>query len=171
MTAVRTWIDRLGELAPSTTPPERVVLSHYPVQLGKRQGERSHQLMAELAELAETGALSTARMRAPRRLRDLAERLVGEFGDAVAEAARRHEEAEAAGLTHVDLSYPVTSGTRRLVLEYGRLMEQVDVCSRAGILRTPPPDVTLYTLRRWTVEECLRQLAGHDPRPWDGPAD
>ncbi|MFN8075623.1 MAG: hypothetical protein U0Q15_09405 [Kineosporiaceae bacterium] len=50
-------------------------------------------------------------------------------------------------------------------------MEQVDVYARAGTLSTPAPDVALYALRRWTVEEFVRQLAGREPQPWDGPAE
>jgi hypothetical protein len=45
-------------------------------------------------------------------------------------------------------------------------MEQADEFCRAGLFMNLAPDHEVYALRRWIVEEFVRQYAGLAPRPW-----
>ena len=54
------------------------------------------------------------------------------------------------------------------MLTYARLMEEADAFCAAGEVISLAPDAEVYALRRWTVEEFLRQYHGAAPRPWPG---
>jgi hypothetical protein len=45
-------------------------------------------------------------------------------------------------------------------------MEEADSYSREARLMALAPTPDLYALRRWTVEEFVRQYDGLPPRPW-----
>ena len=71
-----------------------------------------------------------------------------------------------AGEETADLEYPMVTGMRASVLDYARMMETIDDHCRHAALMSLPPTAEVYALRRWTVEEFVRQYDGLAPRPW-----
>lgn len=165
-----TWIERLASHTHREDPAAaEAVLVRYPLALGQRESDRAEKLLAELADVTETNATAPRRLRAPRRLLELADELTTQHGPTLEAARRSRDEAVQAGLATADLHYPLVPGIPAILIEYARLMDQIDVYCRAGTLRTPVTPVDLYALRQWVVEEFVRQYDGHEPRPWEGP--
>ncbi len=169
--AVTSWIDVLDQQGDDRGSPAsaEVLLLGFPVALGHRDTARVRVLFAELAAVADSGERSTPGLRLPRRLLELARHVLREFGPGLEAAHQRRDDAFAAGAKTVDRRYPLDDSSRKLMIDYARVLEQIDVYSRAGTLRTPATPVECYTLRRWIVEEFIRQYDGKPPRPWDGP--
>jgi hypothetical protein len=71
-----------------------------------------------------------------------------------------------AGEEHTTLRYPLVAESRTVLLYYARTMEEADSYSREARLMALAPTPDLYALRRWTVEEFVRQYDGLPPRPW-----
>jgi len=60
----------------------------------------------------------------------------------------------------------MATGMRTAVLDYARMVETIDDYCRRAALMTLAPTADVYALRRWTVEELVRQFDGLAPRPW-----
>jgi hypothetical protein len=167
--AASDWIEVLErtDAPPEPRTPEAVLLN-YPVALGAAQNERSNDLLREFQLMAAAGAHVGASS-ALARLELLAEELMVRYGPDFAEppaelrrAIHAHEEATV-------LRYPLFPITRSIILDYARMMEGIDVSCRDAAMMTLQPSPALYALRRWIVEEFVRQYDGLDPRPWSGP--
>jgi hypothetical protein len=162
------WIRVLEQADAPTEPraPEAVLLN-YPVALGAAQNERSNDLLREFQLMAAAGSHEGASS-ALARLELLAEELMAKYGpdfaEPPAELLRAIRAREAATL----LRYPLFPITRSIILDYARMMEGIDASCRDAAMMTLQPSPELYALRRWIVEEFVRQYDGFDPRPWPG---
>jgi hypothetical protein len=164
------WIDELERLPVGEQPaaPE-VRLVGYPVQLGVRQQNRTADLLRELQLIELDAGQHPAHSSTPARLMTFASALYDTFGPALEEPREELDRAFAAGVATIEQRYPLTTGSRAAMLSYARLMEQGDEFCRTGLVMNLAPDPEVYALRRWTVEEFVRQYAGEAPRPWPAP--
>lgn len=163
------WIEQLAasDLRPASAVPF-VRLRGYPVALGVRQQQRTLDLLRELQlmsldrEHGPESSPSTARLTA------FADRMFATFGAELEAPREELERAFDAGEPHTELRYPLTAERVSGILAYARLMEEADELCRRGLLISLEPDDEVYALRRWTVEEFVRQFRGLPPRPWPG---
>jgi hypothetical protein len=160
------WISALERADAASTPcvPEAVLLN-YPVALGAAQNERSNDLLREFQLMAGAGA-GDAAVPALARLELLAEELMAKYGPDLVEPSPELLRAIEAHEATTVLHYPLYPVSRAIILDYARMMEGVDTSCREAALMTLQPSPEIYALRRWTVEEFVRQYDGLDPRPW-----
>lgn len=160
------WIDAL-EAAPVRSGPAvpEVVLVDYPVRLGIRQHEEVGDLLREF-QLITIGDSAGRDTTTPQTLLMFARAVTEQYADALTAPQMELERAYAAGEQHTTLCYPLVPESRTVLLYYARTMEEADTYSREARLMTLAPAPDLYALRRWTVEEFVRQYDGHPPRPW-----
>ena len=102
------------------------------------------------------------------RLELLAEELMAKYGPDLTEPSVELRRAIRASEAHTVLHYPLFPVSRAIILDYARMMEGIDASCRDAAMMTLPPTPEMYALRRWTVEEFVRQYDGRDPRPWPG---
>ena len=160
------WIRVLERAdAPSEPLVPEAVLLNYPVALGAAQSERSQDLLREFQLMAAAGAHEGASS-ALARLELLAEELMAKYGPDFAEPPAELRRAIRAQEARTVLRYPLFPITRSIILDYARMMEGIDASCRDAAMMTLQPSPELYALRRWTVEEFVRQYDGRDPRPW-----
>jgi hypothetical protein len=160
------WIEALDRPdAPVEPAGAAAVLVDYPVALGGAMNERTVDLLREL-QLMTSDDSSDAEQGLVRELKELATYVTEVWGDRLAEPNIELRRALEGGVPTTNLEYPMAAGGRAGVLNYARMMETIDdYCRRAALMSLPPePDV--YALRRWTVEEYVRQFDGLAPRPW-----
>jgi hypothetical protein len=145
------------------------VLLDYPIRLGTQQSDRFADVVRELeliALAAESGSLPPER----RHLMELSHRLASPYIRAVFHQLwQQRVAARSEGLDRIDLRYPLIPQTPAIALAWQDAMDQVDdACERDELLILPPsPD--LRRLRRWQIDELLRQFNGEAPTPWPGP--
>lgn len=158
---------RADRLDPTAGPAvDTVQLVDYPVDLGLRQREWVEELVRELQIISldprrrDPGSMSGGLLR-------LAAGASGRYSGALAAHLQQLERAAAAGRECVTLTYPVADETDRRVVEHATVMEEADRLCRTGETITTPPAPEVYALRRWTVEEFVRQYHGLGPRPWE----
>jgi hypothetical protein len=162
------WITRLDRPDARTEPAvAEAVLLNYPVALGGAQNERTNDLLREF-QLMAAGGDHEHGLPALVRLESLAKELTEKYGAQLAEPAAELQRALAAREPTTVLRYPLLSPTRAIILDYAHLMEDVDAYCRSASLITLQPSEQIYALRRWTVEEFVRQYDGLEPRPWAG---
>jgi hypothetical protein len=166
--SVLEWIRVLEEAEAPLTPrvPEAVLLN-YPVTLGAAQNERSTDLLREFQLMAGAGGTDAA-VPALARLELLAEELMAKYGPDLTEPSPELRQAIHDHVANTVLRYPLFPISRAIILDYARMMEGIDASCRDAVLMTLPPTAEMYALRRWTVEEFVRQYDGLDPRPWPG---
>ena len=90
------------------------------------------------------------------------------YGPALSAPRDELERAHEAREQRTEVQYPLRQDSAAQMLTYARLMEEADAICAAGEVISLAPDAEVYALRRWTVEEFLRQYHGADPRPWPG---
>jgi hypothetical protein len=162
------WIRVLEEAeAPPTPRVTEAVLLNYPVVLGAAQNERSTDLLREFQLMAGAGGADAA-VPALARLELLAEELMAKYGPDLTEPSAELRQAIRDNETNTVLRYPLFPVSRAIILDYARMMEGIDDSCRDAVLMTLPPSPEMYALRRWTVEEFVRQYDGLAPRPWPG---
>jgi hypothetical protein len=160
------WIRVLQEAAaPSAPQSDETVLANYPVALGAAQNERTNDLLREFA-LMQAGGGREITLPALARLESLAKEMVAKYGPQLVEPALELQRAIEAREATTELRYPLIPVTRAIILDYAGLMEQIDAYCRDDALITLAPSAEVYALRRWTVEEFVRQYDGLEPRPW-----
>jgi hypothetical protein len=160
------WIRVLEEAdAPASPRSPEAVLLNYPVALGAAQNERSNDLLREFQLMAGAGGPDAA-VPALARLELLAEELMAKYGPDLTEPSAELRQAMAAHEDNTVLRYPLFPVSRAIILDYARMMEGIDVSCRDAALMTLAPSSEIYALRRWTVEEFVRQYDGLEPRPW-----
>jgi hypothetical protein len=159
------WIADLEAMGtrPQPAVPD-VVLLEYPVVLGVRQEERTIELVREF-QLITLDATSD-HPSVPGQLVDFAAALYDQYGPELAAPRAELESAYAAGDLVTTLRYPLRPASPEQMLRYARLMEEADAFCRDGKLISLAPDPEVHALRRWIVEEFIRQYHGHPPRPW-----
>jgi hypothetical protein len=163
------WIEALDRPdAPVGPAGAAAVLVDYPVALGGVMNERTVDLLRELQLMTSHGS-PHADQGVVRELQDLAAYVTAVWGDRLAEPNIELRRALETGVATTNLEYPMTPGGRRGVLNYARMMETIDDYCRRAALMTLPPEPDVYALRRWTVEEFVRQFDGLAPRPWRSP--
>ncbi len=160
------WIDALEALESEDGPAvDEVRLVDFPVDLGIRQQRRTTDLMREL-RLIELGSERADGSSTPGRLLALAEGLYSRFGPALEHPREDLERAARAGVGSIEARYRLYAQSPEAMLAYARMMEDADAFCRTGLLMNLEPDPEVYALRRWTVEEFVRQFHGQPLRPW-----
>jgi hypothetical protein len=163
------WLDDLEAMTGRSAPAaDQVRLLGYPVALGIRQEERTIELMRELQLIALDARASDPASSVHARLIGFAAAMSATYGPALSAPRTELESAHEAGEVRTEIRYPLHPGTAREMLTYARLMEEADAYCVAGEVISLGPDPEVYALRRWIVEEFLRQYHGAAPRPWPG---
>lgn len=88
---------------------------------------------------------------------------------AVPELRRGIKAAFDAGDSQADIKASVTPRQSRHLVSLHDLLTRVDAYCRDGVLLTLPLEGEVSGLRGWVVDEVARQLAGAEPRVYDGP--
>lgn len=146
-----------------------VRLVGFPVVLGEQQSERSQELMRELRLLLIGRDRGDISLREPSALLDLTQDFVSAYSHALAGATAERQEAQIRGEASIDVEYPLHQGSRELLIRYAAAMEDMDDYCRSDTVMTLPSPPEMVALRRWIVEEFIRQYDGLPPRPWTGP--
>ncbi len=154
---------------PPSTPVTTIRLLRYPLRRGVRLREHREAVLREcqlmlLADVADGREV-------PRRLVQLSEMLSSQYGAELSEPEQQKIEAVLRGAETTDLNYPVRPESLTVTLAWRDLLAEIDrFCTDAGLLTlaTPPE---LVELTDWILDEFIRQLGGHPPRPWQGPVD
>ncbi len=164
----RQWIDALVRPdAPSHPIAADALLVDYPVALGCRQRQEVAGLLRELQLVVIGSRHPETEMSVPLRLLALAEGITASYGAQLDPAEAEMDRAAAAGEDTTVLRYELLPVSRDVVLQYAVAMAEVDeFCRQATLITLATPPV-LMELRRWTVEEFVRQYDGAAPRPWD----
>jgi hypothetical protein len=164
VTRTADWIEALDRPdAPVDPASDVAVLKGYPVALGGAMNERTVDLLRELQLMTSAGEAERA---VASELRALAVYTTTSWADRLSEPNVELRRALEAGEASADLEYPMVTGMRSSVLDYARMMETIDDYCRRAALMTLEPTAEVYALRRWTVEEFVRQYDGLAPRPW-----
>lgn len=165
--AQQEWIDALVRPDPPSNPmAEDALLVDYPVALGRRQREEVEGLLRELQLVVIGSRNPETEMTAPLRLLALAEGITATYGAQLDPAEAEMDRAFAAGEDTTVLRYELLPVSRTLVLQYAVAMAEVDEFARQATLITLATPPEMLELRRWTVEEFVRQYDGEPPRPW-----
>jgi hypothetical protein len=165
--AQQEWIDALVRPdAPGQPMAEVALLVDYPVALGTRQREEVAGLLRELQLVVIGSRNAEIEMSAPMRLLALAEGITATYGAQLDPAEAEMDRAFAAGEDTTVLRYELLPVSRAVVLQYAVAMAEVDeFCAQAALI-TLATSPEMLELRRWTVEEFVRQYDGAPPRPW-----
>jgi hypothetical protein len=159
------WIASLESQGTRTEPAAaEVQLLEYPVRLGIRQEERTVELVREFQLITLDTRHQSGTV--PSQLLDFAATLYDQYGPALSAPRADLERANALGRVAITLTYPLRPDSVGLMVRYARLMEEADDFCRVGRLISLAPDDEVHALRRWTVEEFVRQYHGHAPRAW-----
>jgi hypothetical protein len=163
------WLDDLEALPERTAPAaDAVRLLDYPVALGIRQEERTIELVRELQLIALDAGADEQTLSVHARLVAFATSMSATYGPALSAPRTELERAYEAGEQRTEVRYPLQQDSAAQMLTYARLMEEADDFCVAGEVISLAPDAEVYALRRWTVEEFIRQYHGAAPRPWPG---
>jgi len=161
------WLDQLDALPYRAEPAAAEVrLIEYPVELGIRQQMRTADLMREFQLLSLDEKHGPGGGHTPDLLLHFAATMYESLGAELEAPRVQLDRAHAAGDPVTELRYPLTAESPAAILGYARLMEDADAFCASGLLIYVDPDPEVYALRRWTVEEFMRQFHGVEPRPW-----
>ena len=161
------WIEALVRPdAPSHPMAQDALLVDYPVALGTRQREDVAGLLRELQLVVIGSRHPEVEMSAPMRLLALAEGITATYGAQLDPAEAELDRAFAAGEDTTVLRYELLPVSRDVVLQYAVAMAEVDAFCEQAALITLATSPEMLELRRWTVEEFVRQYDGAPPRPW-----
>lgn len=143
-----------------------VVLRDTPLRIWQRAAEHHDELMREMALLA----LAPDPPALPKRLTELVHVLGEQYGAASSRPDDARDEALAAGLDRVDLTYQVPRDLGADALRMRALLDEAEEYCRTELLTLAQPQVQA-DFARWYIEEFVRQTAGEPPTPWPGPWD
>jgi len=143
-----------------------VLLRDVPLQIWQRAAEHHDELMREMALLA----LAEDAPELPQRLTELVNLLGQQYGAATARPDDAREEALAAGLDRIDLSYEVPQSAGADAAKMRAILDEAEEYCRDVLLTLAQPQVQ-SDFARWYVNEFVRQCAGEAPEPWPGPWD
>lgn len=159
----------LGRYTPVDAGAEQheVELRGLPVQLLVESRERHDELLREFALLALSVEPPTSTL--PVAFLELIEVLGVRYGSATARPDAQIEEAVAAGLPTVDLTYFVPASVVQAAAELEHWMALADEYCVAEQLLTLPRTPLLCELANWYLGEFRRQVSGEPPLAWAGP--
>jgi hypothetical protein len=146
-------------------PITEVRILRFPLKVWAEASERFQGLLREFALMTLRPDMAED---VPVRLRALISSMQERYSGFLQMTNREREEALAAGLEYVDLTYRLPSSAKHPIRELLELLDEADEFCRQGDLLTlaaPPEDVEY---RRWLLGEFLRQLDGEPPTPWPG---
>ncbi|MFN2536715.1 MAG: hypothetical protein ABR549_01005 [Mycobacteriales bacterium] len=143
-----------------------VVLLDAPLRIWQRAAEHHDELMREMALLA----LSPDPPGLPQRLTELVQLLGRQYGAAASRPEDARDEAIAAGLDRLDLTYEVPRSVGADALAMRALLDEAEEYCRTELLTLAQPQVQA-DFARWYIEEFVRQTQGQPPRRWPGPWD
>lgn len=145
-----------------------VQLLNLPVRLLVDVRDRHDTLMRELALLA----LSPQEGRPqPPGLVELTHVLGVRYGSAQPRPDQAVDDAAAAGVAALDVTYEVPASVVEAARRLEALMAEADEYCRSEQLLTLPRSPLQVRFATWYLEEFRRQVAGEPARPWDGPLD
>jgi hypothetical protein len=160
------WIDALeARTAPEGTAPSEIRLIDYPVLLAVEQQQQTADMMREF-QLIILGEPETHVLHD---VVEFAATMWADWGEALTGPREELDRAIRSREPYTELRYPVLPDSRANILRYARLMEQADEYCRHGELISLAATPDVYALRRWLVEEFVRQHDGEAPRPWPRP--
>ena len=161
------WIDALeARPAPEVPATDEIRLIDYPVLLAAEQQQQTAEMMREF-QLIILGEPETHVLN---EVVEFATTMWADWGAALTGPREELERAIAAGEPYTELRYPVRPDSRASILRYARLMERADDYCRSGELISLAATPDVHALRRWLVEEFVRQHDGEPPRPWPRPS-
>jgi hypothetical protein len=139
-----------------------------PVQVAGRAQQHFEELMREFALIAAGVASDDQEHHVPKRLLDLVDTLVQQYGGLNTEAEQRLADAIDRGdeviADHV-LEVPPEAGAATQAL--GDIIDEADeYCRRGQHLLTLASPEEAVNYRRWYLSEVIRQLDGQPPVPW-----
>lgn len=160
------WIDALeARPAPEVPATREIRLIDYPVLVAVEQQQQTAEMMREF-QLILLGETETHVLH---EVVEFAATMWADWGEVLTGPREELERAHAAGEPYTELRYPVREDSRDSILRYARLMERADDFCRSGELISLAATPDVYALRRWLVEEFVRQHDGEAPRPWPRP--
>jgi hypothetical protein len=160
------WIDALeARPAPEVAATSEIRLIDYPVLLAVKQQQQTAEMMREF-QLIILGEPETHVLH---EVVEFAATMWADWGEALTGPREELERAVASGQPYTELRYPVLPDSRANILRYARLMERAEDYCRSGELISLAASPDVYALRRWLVEEFVRQHDGEPPRPWPRP--
>ncbi|MDP9416519.1 MAG: hypothetical protein M3P48_01470, partial [Actinomycetota bacterium] len=160
---------RAPAVAPPVPAPLAVELRGFPVRLGLRLREHREAVRRECQLLLLASEAQSREL--PQRLLQMSEALSAQYGAELSEPERRKVEAFLRGDELVDLTYPALPETLSMTLAWRGLLSEIDrYCRTEGLLTLATP-LDLAELTEWILDEFVRQVTGHPPRPWWGPLD
>lgn len=146
----------------------RVQLLNTPVRVLLAGREHHDELMRECSLLAlgqqDVRELSD-------RLRALIDVLGVRYGIAVARPDELVEAAVEHGKATVNLTFDVPAHFAQAAETMDRLMIEADEFCGTEQLMTLARGPVLAAFGHWYAEQVSRQIAGHEPQPWDGPLE
>jgi hypothetical protein len=146
-----------------------VHLLNVPLRLLAASREQHDEVMREFAMIALDENFDSAHT--PTRFIELIDILGRRYGAA---SARPDAEVDAAlerGDGTIDLVYHVPEHVTEAARQLDVLMTEADeFCRQQHMLALARPQV-LIDFARWYLDEFTRQVAGQQPRPWDGPLE
>jgi hypothetical protein len=167
VTAPDDWLRALERADVRESPAsDQVVLLGYPVALGRLQYEWTSDLLREFQLILHGAEQHGEVPPVLRRLLTFADEITTKYGVQMAEPEAELDRAFAAGEECTVLRYPLFPVSRGILLDFARTMEEADAYCREAALITLAPSPELYALRRWIVEEFIRQYDGAPPRSW-----
>lgn len=143
-----------------------VVLLAAPLKIWQQAAEHHDELMREMALLALAPDPPTL----TRRLTELVQVLGQQYGAAGSRPDDARDEALAAGLDRIDLTYQVPRSIGEDAAAMRALLDEVEEYCRTELLTLAQPKVQA-DFSRWYIEEIVRQTNGQPPTPWPGPWD
>lgn len=157
------------EQVPDPPPPAEglvvpVSLLGVPVAAMTRTQAFYDELFREFRLVVETGVPSDA---VHSRLLALVDEVGTRFGGFTTGAEAAWRRAVEEGAHEVDLHFEVPEEIAALCERYDRLLDEADAFSRAGALMTLAASREAVAVRKWLLEEFVRQLAGARAVPWD----
>jgi hypothetical protein len=146
--------------------PVTVRLLAAPLKIWQRAAEHHDELMREMALLA----LSPTPPELPTRLLQLVDLLGRQYGAAGARPDDAREQAMAAGLDRLDLSYEVPRGIAADAQRMRDLLDEVENYCQTDLLTLEQSPVQA-AFSRWYIDQFVQQAAGRPAVPWPGPWD
>jgi hypothetical protein len=145
-----------------------VRLLNLPVRLLASGRQHHDELMHEFAMLAVSVEDRDA---VPVRMLELIDTLGTRYGRAADRPDSLVDAAIARGEDSLDLTYQVPSHVVDAADALERMMDEADeFCRNEQMLTLSRSDVQ-RRFAKWYLDEFRRQVAGEEPRPWDGPRD
>ena len=140
----------------------------FPLQVHARAQQQSAEMRREFQLILGQEAVHPGSV--PARLLEISDALSGRYSGFTEEQERQIEEGIASGAELLDeLVFVVPSHVGEAAGQLGAILDEADEWCRSGkmLVLATPPDLVEY--RTWYLQEFIRQAAGEQPRPWEGP--